>query len=95
MIKLALTLFLFSFASLATEPSATTRRWWSYTETLANDNMQGRETGTAGYTQAENFVIAQFTKAGLVPSRNGRFQATSPAAFVKAPARRISGSPDP
>jgi hypothetical protein len=83
MIKVASTLFLFSFALLATEPNNATRRWWSYTEALANDDMLGRETGTAGYIQAENFVIAQFTKAGLSPAGTEGFKQPVPLHSLK------------
>ena len=53
MIKSAAVLLLMSCALLATEPNAATRRWWSYTEALANDKMAGRDTGSAGYVTAE------------------------------------------
>ncbi|HEY1947986.1 MAG TPA: M28 family peptidase [Bryobacteraceae bacterium] len=52
----------------AVEPDAATRRWWSYTQALANDKMQGRDTGSTGYAAAEAYVIQQFQKAGLKPA---------------------------
>ena len=52
----------------AVEPDAATRRWWSYTQALANDKMQGRDTGSRGYAAAEAYVIQQFRKAGLRPA---------------------------
>ena len=32
------------------------KRWWSYVEALANDQMQGRETGSEAYRKAAQFV---------------------------------------
>ncbi len=83
MIKAASTLLLLSFALRATEPNAATRRWWSYTQALANDNMKGRETGTAGYEQAEEFVIQQFTKAGLSPAGTNGYKQPVPLHSLK------------
>src|SRR3954463_10711459 len=83
MIKVASTLLLLSFALGATEPNAATRRWWSYTEALANDRMKGRETGTTGYEQAEEFVIQQFTKAGLSPAGTNGYKQAVPLHSLK------------
>src|SRR4051794_33927545 len=83
MIKLPPTLLLLSFAVGATEPTLATKRWWSYTEALANDKMQGRETGAPGYVQAENFVIQQFTKAGLSPAGTDGFKQAVPLHSLK------------
>src|SRR4051794_18234530 len=83
MIRLAFTLALLCSSLPATEPNAATRRWWFYTEALANDKMQGRETGTSGYEQAENFVIQQFTKAGLSPAGTDDFKQPVPLHSLK------------
>ncbi len=40
--------------------------------------MQGRETGSAGYQQAEAFVIEQFEKAGLSPAGTNGFKQAVP-----------------
>ena len=54
-------------------------RWWSHVEALANDGMEGRNTGSAGHQRAADYVAAQFRKAGLEPAgTNGYFQ---PVAF--------------
>jgi Peptidase family M28 len=62
----------------AVEPDAATRRWWSYTQALANDKMQGRDTGSAGYAAAEAYVIQQFQKAGLKPAGINGFRQPVP-----------------
>jgi Peptidase family M28 len=44
------------------------RRWWSHVQVLADDNMEGRETGSLGYARAAEYVIRQFHDAGLQPA---------------------------
>jgi Zn-dependent M28 family amino/carboxypeptidase len=41
------------------------KRWWSYVEALANDQMKGRDTGSPEHLKAAQFVADQFQKAGL------------------------------
>jgi Zn-dependent M28 family amino/carboxypeptidase len=49
--------------------------WWSHVSVLANDNMEGRETGSEGLRKSEAYVIDQFKKAGLQPAGvNGFYQ---------------------
>jgi hypothetical protein len=43
-------------------------RWWSHVKYLADDSMQGRGTGTAGYMDAARYVAAEFERAGLEPA---------------------------
>jgi Zn-dependent M28 family amino/carboxypeptidase len=50
--------------------------WWSYVKVLADDNMEGRETGSAGLRRAEAFVVEQITKAGLIPAGTDGFYQT-------------------
>jgi len=58
----------FCVSVCATEPNPATRRWWSHVEALANDGMEGRDTGSEGYRRAERYVAAQFEIAGLQPA---------------------------
>jgi len=44
------------------------RRWWSHIQVLADDTMEGRETGSPGYGRAAEYVIQQFRAAGLQPA---------------------------
>ena len=39
--------------------------WWNHVKVLADDNMEGRETGSAGLRKAEAYIVEQLTKAGL------------------------------
>ncbi len=51
-------------------------RWWSHVKYLADDRMQGRETGSPGYMDAARYVAAEFERAGLAPAggAEGYFQ---------------------
>jgi Zn-dependent M28 family amino/carboxypeptidase len=42
--------------------------WWNHVKVLADDNMEGRETGSAGLRRAQAYIVAQLTKAGLQPA---------------------------
>jgi Zn-dependent M28 family amino/carboxypeptidase len=42
--------------------------WWSHVAVLADDNMEGRDTGSAAHRRAAEYVSAQFEKAGLHPA---------------------------
>ena len=52
----------------AADPGA---RWWTHVEALANDGMEGRNTGSAGHKRAADYVAAQFRKAALEPAGAG------------------------
>jgi hypothetical protein len=41
------------------------KRWWSHIQVLADDNMEGRNTGSPGHKRAAEFVAAEFERAGL------------------------------
>jgi len=43
-------------------------RWWRYVEALANDQMQGRNTGSPEHLKAAQYVAAEFEKYGLKPA---------------------------
>ncbi len=42
--------------------------WWNHVKVLADDNMEGRETGSPGLRRAQAYIVAQLTKAGLQPA---------------------------
>ncbi|MFY9822400.1 MAG: M28 family peptidase [Thermoanaerobaculia bacterium] len=42
--------------------------WWNHVKVLADDKMEGRETGSLGLRKAQSYVVAQLTKAGLQPA---------------------------
>ncbi len=44
------------------------QRWWSHVLFLADDQRQGRDTGSDGYRQAAAYVVAEFERDGLRPA---------------------------
>jgi hypothetical protein len=48
-------------------------RWWSHVRFLADDKLEGRNTGSAGHGKAVAYVIEQFRRAGLKPLGTQRF----------------------
>jgi len=46
----------------------TAARWFAHIEALANDAMEGRNTGSPGHRRAAEYVAAQFKKSGLAPA---------------------------
>ena len=70
----ALLPFASAAAQVSAKPDAATAAWWTQTTALANDSMEGRDTGTEAYERAAKYVAAQFTAAGLTPAGdNGTF----------------------
>lgn len=63
--------FLPALSALAASPllaeSPAAKRWWSHVEFLADDRLQGRDTGSPGYIEAARYVAAEFERAGLKP----------------------------
>jgi len=56
-----------------------TKAWWHTTEDLSNDGMEGRDTGSAAYQRAADYVAQRFKKAGLQPAgENGGYFQTVP-----------------
>jgi hypothetical protein len=47
--------------------------WWNHVKVLADDNMEGRETGSAGLRRAEAYIVEQLTRAGLQPAGSQGF----------------------
>ena len=51
------------------------KTWWDYVKILADDNMEGRETGSAGLRKAEAYIVEEIKKDGLEPAGvNGYYQ---------------------
>jgi hypothetical protein len=50
-------------------------RWWSHIQVLADDKMEGRNTGSDGHRRAAQYVAGAFERAGLKPAgTSGYFQ---------------------
>ena len=66
---------------------ADTRAWWHTTEALSGDSMEGRDTGSAAYQRAAEYVAARFKAAGLRPAgENGRY-------FQSVPMHEVAVTP--
>jgi hypothetical protein len=50
------------------EWNALGKRWWSHIQYLADDSLEGRDTGSAGFEKAANYMADQFRAAGLQPA---------------------------
>jgi Zn-dependent M28 family amino/carboxypeptidase len=49
--------------------------WWAHVKVLADDNLEGRETGSAGLRKAEAYVVEQLKKSGVQPAgQDGYYQ---------------------
>jgi hypothetical protein len=75
--KIALLLLLAAGAQAQQHPrdkeihDADTLAWWHTTEALSGDSMEGRDTGSAAYQRAAEYVAARFKAAGLQPAGDG------------------------
>jgi Zn-dependent M28 family amino/carboxypeptidase len=49
------------------------KAWWDFVKVLADDNMEGRETGSAGLRRAEAYIVDQLKLAGLEPAGSDGF----------------------
>lgn len=63
--------------ALADSPAAT--QWWTDVSVLADDNMEGRLTGSPGYDRAASYVISQLRDEGLQPAGSDGY--LQPVAF--------------
>ena len=73
-------LFVAQSASAQTGPTFDGKSWWEYVKVLADDNMEGRETGSPGLQRASAYVVDQLKKDGLQPAGNkGYYQ---PVKFI-------------
>ncbi len=63
--------YLLIFAAVATltaaDFAAEGTRWWAHIQFLADDKLEGRNTGSEGYRKAVEYVQGQFEKFGLKP----------------------------
>jgi Zn-dependent M28 family amino/carboxypeptidase len=49
--------------------------WWAHVKFLADDSLEGRDTGSEGLRKAEAYAVEQLQKAGLEPAgSNGFYQ---------------------
>jgi len=52
------------------------KTWWEHVKVLADDKMEGRDTGSEGLRKAEAYVVDQLKQLGLEPAgKDGYYQA--------------------
>jgi Zn-dependent M28 family amino/carboxypeptidase len=54
-------------------PHSDGHSWWAHVKFLADDALEGRETGSEGLRKAESYVVDEFSKAGLQPAGSNGF----------------------
>jgi Zn-dependent M28 family amino/carboxypeptidase len=55
--------------------------WWSHVKFLADDSLEGRDTGSEGLQKAQSYAVEQFKKAGLEPAGTDGFY--QPVSFTQ------------
>jgi hypothetical protein len=76
----------------AAEPTKETRRWWSHVQALANDGMEGRNTGSEGYRKAERYVAQQFDRNELKPAGEQGYAQAVPLHSIRLRSERSTAS---
>src|SRR5487761_2537488 len=66
--KKTLLLLLAAASLFAADYAVEGKLWWAHIQFLADDNLEGRNTGTEGYRKAVAYVASQFDKLGLKPA---------------------------
>jgi Zn-dependent M28 family amino/carboxypeptidase len=69
-IKIFVAVTLAGGAALAQTPdwNALGKSWWSHVQFLADDNLEGRDTGSRGFEKAADYMAEQFRAVGLEPA---------------------------
>lgn len=71
----ALLISLSAFQLIQAQPGTSSidpaKDWWSHIAFLANDKLEGRDTGSEGHRQAAAYVAGMFERAGLKPAGSG------------------------
>jgi hypothetical protein len=65
----------------ATNWESAGKQWWSHVQFLADDKLEGRNVGSAGFETAADYVVSQFERAGLEPGAQSSY--SQPVGFTK------------
>jgi Zn-dependent M28 family amino/carboxypeptidase len=74
---LVLATALFVFPALAQQPASNFdgQTWWDHVKVLADDKLEGRDTGSEGLRKAEAYVVDQLKASGAQPAgKDGYYQ---------------------
>lgn len=66
--KKTLLLLFVALSAFAADYAAEGKLWWAHIQFLADDKLEGRNTGSDGYKKAVAYVATQFEKLGLKPA---------------------------
>src|SRR6201993_527234 len=55
--------------------------WWAHVKFLADDSLEGRDTGSEGLRKAQAYAVEQLQKAGLEPAGSDGFY--QPVSFMQ------------
>ncbi len=72
--KKTLLLFLAAASLFAADYAAEGKLWWTHIQFLADDKLEGRNTGTEGYRKAVAYVATQFERLGLQPAGTSSYE---------------------
>src|SRR5580693_1567589 len=83
--KLTLSVFLLALliafsAAAETPPHFDGQTWWNHIKVLADDKLEGRDTGSPGERAAQAYAVEQLKSAGAVPAGTSGFY--QPVKFV-------------
>src|SRR5258708_2793659 len=71
----AILILVLTFSAAAQTSHFDGHTWWDYIKVIADDKMEGRDTGSRGERAAQEYVVEQLKKAGLQPAgSNGFYQ---------------------
>jgi Peptidase family M28 len=76
-----------AFARSSASEAPDGKRWWAHVAVLADDKLEGRDTGSPGHLKAAQYVAEEFAKAGLEPAGTEGFFQT-----IKLTARKLDES---
>src|SRR5271156_7195304 len=77
---LPLSLLLATSAAAQTAPYFNGQTWWNHIKFLADDKLEGRDTGSRGEREAQKYAVEQLKNAGAEPAGvNGFYR---PGKFV-------------
>ncbi|MDP9054856.1 MAG: M20/M25/M40 family metallo-hydrolase [Acidobacteriota bacterium] len=74
-------LFAAAGALASTDWDTAGKSWWAHVRFLADDKLEGRDVGSAGFETAADYVVRQFERAGLQPGAGIGY--SQPVSFTK------------
>src|SRR5438552_6228422 len=58
---------------MAAEPLSIGKQWWQHILYLADDKLEGRETGSPGHRRAAEYIAGEFERSGLKPAGDSSY----------------------